>query len=318
MSPPGDVEHEVARAARELYAGSPGGFTAERDRLVRAARDAGDRDLAKELQALKRPVVAAWAVNLLVGEESELVGQVLDVGEALREAQEGLAGDALRELGRQRRQLIGSVVARARALVEEHGGTLSSQAEQQVAATLHAALADPAAAEAVLSGLLVKPLESTGLGSVELAEHVATSPAASAPRPPRPRGHAGGKGGKGGREAADEAAQQAALREQAEERRRLRREAAEQRVADAEQALEQAERERDDARQQHEEAGAHLLHLEARIDELRRQLADLESEAEAASEEAEAREQEVTDADAEVEQAQRELAATRQALADLA
>jgi DNA repair exonuclease SbcCD ATPase subunit len=310
VSPPDDVDPQMAEAARQLYAGTPEEFTAERDRMAREAKDAGDRGLARALQSLKRPVVAAWAVNLLVREEAELLGQVLDIGDALREAQAGLEGDALRELGRQRRQLIDSVVGRARALVAEHGSRLTSQAEQQVAATLQAALADPAAARAVLTGCLVKPLESTGLGTVDLRDHVAaprpSGSASTAPRRP--------KVGKAG---SDEAQRQAQLREQAEERRRLKRAAAQDRLTDAEQVLEDAERSRDDVRRRHEEARAHVLHLEARIDELRRQISDLESQAETACEVTEAREQDVADADVEVDEARAELQAAQAALAEL-
>lgn len=310
-----DADHtDVAEAARDLYAGPPEEFTAGRDRLVRAAKDAGDRGLATALQALKRPVVAAWAVNLLVREEAEMLGQVLDIGDALRAAQEGLEGDALRDLGRQRRELIASVVARARALVVEHGGKLTGQAEQQVGATLQAALADPAAAQAVLTGLLVKPLESTGLAAVDLADHVATAPTGTTSVSPAPRARSGKKTSAG---KAEEERQQAQLREQAEERRRLKREAAQARVTAAEQALEEAERSRDEAREQHEEARAHVLHLEARIDELRRQLSDLESQAETACEDVESREQELADADTEVDDACTEVEAARAALAEL-
>ena len=311
MTPPGGDDPEVAEAAQALYALSPTEFTAERDRLVREAREAGDRVRAKALQALRRPVVAAWAVNLLAREETDLLRQVLDIGEALREAQEGLAGDALRELGRQRRELIASVVARARTLVAEQGGTLNAQAEQQVAATLQAALTDPAAAEAVLTGLLTKPLQSTGLGSVEVRDHVATlSGGRRAPsrRPSAPRR---------GRPGKDEESRQAELREQAGELRRLKRAAAEGRVADAEQAAEEAERARDAAAARREEARAHVLHLEARIDELRRQLAGLESEAEEASEQVETLEEQVEEAGAEVDAAAAELAAARRALDQL-
>ena len=63
----------AAEAAQDLYALAPGDFTGERDRLVREARDAGDRELAATLKGLRRPVLAAWAVNLLVREESDLV-----------------------------------------------------------------------------------------------------------------------------------------------------------------------------------------------------------------------------------------------------
>ena len=290
----------AAEAAQHLYALPPADFTGERDRLVREARAAGDRELAADLKGLRRPVVAAWAVNLLVREEPDLVRQVLDIGQALREAQEGLEGDALRQLGRQRRDLIASVVARARDLVRDHGGSLAGQAEQQVGATLQAALADSAAAEAVMTGLLVKPLEPGGIP--DLRDHVAGGPSRSRTATTAPRGAA----------SADES--QAEVARLSEERRRLRREAAEQRLADAEQAAAEARSSADSAREQLEEARSRVLQVEARIDELRRSLAELETEAEAAVDRAEELEQEldgaqetVAEADAELEAARAEL-----------
>lgn len=309
MSPGPDTD-ALVEAAHELYARPPSEFTAARDRLVAQARGAGERELAAALKSLTRPAVAAWAVNLLVREEAALVRQVLDVGEALREAQEGLAGDALRELGRQRRELIASVVARAGGLAQDEGVRLNGQAEQQVAATLQAALADPAAAAAVLTGLLLKPLESTGLGAVSLAGHVALGPGQASPAGPRPSSRRSSAG-------ADEEAQQAELRARSEERRRLRREAARQRVTEAEQALAERERARDAVRTRREEARAHVLHLEARIDELRRELGDLESQAETACGAVEGLDADLEEADEEVGAAQEEASAARQALSEL-
>jgi hypothetical protein len=270
----------LAEAVADLYGVPPGDFTATRDRRAREARQAGDADLAQSLQGLRRPTVAAWAVNLLVREEAELLAQVVEIGEALRQAQAGLEGQALRELSRQRRELVTAVVARARALVTQHGGSLSTAGEQQVAATLNAALADPAAADAVLAGSLVRPLEATGLENVELADHVATS---------------------------------GQVRSRVE-RGRPRLETARARVAGAEQTLSEARRASEDVREQHEKAQAHLLHLEARIDELRRGLTALESEAETACEQVEALELQVGDADAELEGALAELEASKHAL----
>lgn len=297
-----DGAQRAAEAAKDLYALAPADFTGERDRLVREAREAGDRELATTLKALRRPVLAAWAVNLLVRHESDLVQQVLDIGEALREAQEGLAGDALRDLGRQRRELVAAVVARAAALVEQEGAALGDAAQQQVAATLNAALADAEAARAVTSGLLVKPIEPGGVP--DLSEHVAEGLSRSRSATTAPRSTA-----------ADES--QAEVARLSEERRRLRREAAEQRLADAEQAVDEAESVLAAARSRHVDAQAHVLHLEARIDELRRQLADLEVEAETASEQVDELDNDEEQAHADMEQARAELSAAREALRDL-
>ncbi len=304
----------AAEAAEELYALPPAEFTRERDRLVRAAREAGERDLAAAIGELRRPTLAAWAVNLLVRKEAALVQQVLDVGEALREAQESLQGDALRDLGRQRRELVAAVVARASDLVADQGADLSDSAQQQVSASLNAALADPHTAHVVTSGLLVKPVESGGLPALELGEHVAgeTLRSRASSAPPRRSTQTGSQA-----ESVTPDRSQAELQRLSAERRRLRQEEAEQRVADAEQAAQEARAAADEAGDRLEKAKSRVLQVEARIDEVRRSLADLESEAESAVDRAEELEQETDEAHEAVAEADRELTEAQSALSDL-
>ncbi|MBO0788916.1 MAG: hypothetical protein J2P33_22885, partial [Actinobacteria bacterium] len=96
----------LARAADELYAIPPAGFTAARNERARQAREAGDRDLAAAIAGLRRPTASAWLVNLLSREAPDQVSRLLELGEELREAQQALAGDRLRELSGRRRQLV--------------------------------------------------------------------------------------------------------------------------------------------------------------------------------------------------------------------
>ncbi len=301
------VAERVAQAAQELYGLTPGEFTGERDQMVRAARADGDRELAAALKDLRRPTVAAWALNLLVRREPELVQQVLQVGESLRQAQQELQGEALRDLGRQRRGLVSALVDRAADLVEELGGTLADSARQQVSDTLNAALADPQAARVLMSGAVVRPLEAGVLPTLDLDEHVAPAvlrsrSSATAPRPA---------------DESDDSDSQAQLQELSAERRRLRREAAEQEVTDAEQALEEAKASAEEAQVELERTRSRVLQVEARIDEVRRSLADLESEAETAVDQAEELEQALADAGEVTEQAELDLQAARAALDQL-
>ena len=46
-----------------LYRERPGAFVAGRDRLAKDVRDAGDREEANRIKALRRPSVAAWLIN---------------------------------------------------------------------------------------------------------------------------------------------------------------------------------------------------------------------------------------------------------------
>jgi hypothetical protein len=95
----------------DLYALPPEEFTAARTAAVEAARAAGEAGSAKHLGALRRPSASAYVVNQLVRRSPDLLDQLLDLGRALAAAQASGAGDALRELGAQRRDLVAAVAA---------------------------------------------------------------------------------------------------------------------------------------------------------------------------------------------------------------
>lgn len=160
----------------DLYALPPEGFTAARDAQARQARKDGDPAGAAALAALRRPSVAARAVNALVRQEPDLLAQLLDLGVELAQAQAAGQGDALRALGEQRRALVEAVADRAAAAT---GRALGPGARAEVVATLEAALADPPSAQAVRSGRLVRALSFAGFGGVDLAGAVADVPGAT-------------------------------------------------------------------------------------------------------------------------------------------
>jgi hypothetical protein len=156
--------------ADRLYALPPEDFTAARTAEAAAARKAADKDLAKQVTALRKPTVGAWLVNTLARAEPDLLEQLLSLGPALAEAQRQGQGDTLRQLGEQRRQLIGAVTGQA---FEAAGRSPVAAARAEVESTLEAALADPASAEAVRSGRLVRALSYAGFGEVDVTDAVA-------------------------------------------------------------------------------------------------------------------------------------------------
>jgi hypothetical protein len=252
----------LLEAADALYALPLERFTPERDARAKAAK--GDPDLVAGLKSLRKPSVAAWVVNLLVRREAEQVEQVLAIGAALREAQEGMDGAELRALTKQRRQLTSAVTAQARALAADEGVRVTQTVADEVEGTLTAGLVDPEAARAVRSGLLVRSLRTTGVDVVDVAAAVAlpdalgfaASPTSAAtPAPPELHVVPG-----------DEAAR--------------RREKAEEALAEAEEAAAEAESELGAATAAVEKLQARSLQLQSEIDELRRKLADLEDRAE--------------------------------------
>ncbi len=157
--------------ADALYALAPEDFTAARDAAARQARADGDRAAATALKALRRPSVSAWLVNRLATDHRNRLEELLALGPALAEAQSAGHPDELRALGRQRRMLVEAVADTA---LKRRVSTAAVRSE--VVATLEAALADPASADAVRSGRLVRALSYAGFGGVDLAGAVAGAP----------------------------------------------------------------------------------------------------------------------------------------------
>jgi hypothetical protein len=283
----------LAQVADELYGLPPGAFREARDERAGQARAAGDRDLADAIRKLRRPTVSAWLVNRLAREASGQVDELLELGESLREAQQALAGDRLRDLSTQRRRLVTGLVQEARRLADQAGQPFGAPAEREVQDTLEAALADPAVAEAVRSGRLTTALSYAGLGAVDVdgavavwpapveqprrgapagdREREARRPAASKRRPREagtaPRDREEAKAAERARREA-EAAERA--QREAEAAERNRQEAAED-VRESQASLDEAEREVTSAREKHEAR-------QRRIDELERQLGEMQAE----------------------------------------
>jgi hypothetical protein len=92
------ASRSVDDVAAKLYAVEPSAFVAARSAAVREAREAGDLKLATAIGKLRRPVVAAWAVNLLARDDAAGLGELLALGRDLREAHQQMQGEALQRL----------------------------------------------------------------------------------------------------------------------------------------------------------------------------------------------------------------------------
>ncbi|WP_280269579.1 hypothetical protein [Nocardia wallacei] len=170
-----------------LYALDPAEFVAARDEQVKAARASGDKQLATAIGKLRRPTVAAWAVNLLAREAPDEVGSLLELGAALQDAQRRLSGDQLRSLTTQRQQVVNALARKAGQLAADHERTLGEGVLREVGQTLHAALADPDVAEQVRTGTLTTAANYEGFGpeGPALAAVPDAAPAAKKPAPER-------------------------------------------------------------------------------------------------------------------------------------
>ncbi len=164
-------------AVQQLYAAPPARFTPLRSELVAEARSAGDKDLAKSIGALRKPTVAAWAVNHFVREHGEAMEDFRGFALLLREAQRTLDADQLRLLGRERARRVDELAEKIEAAAGEAGTPIGAAAGGEVRETLTAFIADEEAERSVLTGSLVRALAYSGFGSVELENVLAVEPA---------------------------------------------------------------------------------------------------------------------------------------------
>ncbi|GAB3916594.1 hypothetical protein GCM10011575_25040 [Microlunatus endophyticus] len=172
---------ELDEVARELYDGSPDDFVEIRKARAAEARSAGDRELAKQITALRRPTRSAWVVNLLSFQADDELAGLLDLGAALAQAQQRLSGDDLRQLSRQRNTAISALVRRGSQLAQVRGHRPSEATLREVTDTLQAALSDPGVAEVVRNGRLTQPQSYGGFGP-----EMIFAPAESRAEPPEP------------------------------------------------------------------------------------------------------------------------------------
>ncbi|HEU4910779.1 MAG TPA: hypothetical protein VFV76_02675 [Actinomycetes bacterium] len=283
---------DVDAVADELYSLPPEQFVAARDDRVKEARADGDREAARAIAAFRRPTVVAWLANLLARHHPEDVEPFLELGEALRDATATLSGPELRELSKQRQQLVQALVRKARALADDVGHRVGEDAARGLEETLHAALADPEAGTRLVEGRLTGALSHTGFQppvdtakssrpSTTPAKKEAAEPsaedkrrAARRERIERDLGEAWAQARRAA-EARDAAEGQVRAvedrRSQAtKELRRLRQalEAAERDLADAEEERDHLVRSRDRADKEAQRARQRVADLQARLEEL--------------------------------------------------
>lgn len=146
-------------------------FTDRRNALAKALRREGRRDEAAAVAKLRKPSVAAWAVNQLVRTQVRDVDALFKAGDALQDAQADLLAKrgeptTLRRAMEDERAAVERLVAKAGGLLDSGGHELTAPRLEQVTDTLHAAALDQDARIRVRDGCLDRELRHVGLGSL--------------------------------------------------------------------------------------------------------------------------------------------------------
>lgn len=261
-----------ARAPEDLYGLPLEEFTPARDALAKELKAAGRKDEAAEVKSLRKPSVAAWALNCVARDHPDAVASLRAAGAVLREAQEeAMSGDAsrLRDASRGMADEVDRVVGLAADVLRGAGRPASAAQQEKIVATLRTAAVDDGAGDVLARGVLVEELESTGFSllgagggglaapsrSVEKEEPA--KPAADSDRKPLPGSERAAKKPKPSKEALEavEAARRELRRCDAEAdlaATRARRKA--ERAETAAKRAAEAQREADEARAAAEDA----------------------------------------------------------------
>lgn len=134
-------------------------FIPERDARVKALRGEKRRDAAAEAARMRKPSVAALAVNQLVRTQSKTLRALFEAGDDLARAQAAAASGertagALREATRRQRDALHALLQAAKGLLGSDGHPLTAPTLERVTDTLRAASIDQASRRQVADGCL--------------------------------------------------------------------------------------------------------------------------------------------------------------------
>jgi len=168
-----------------LYAGPLDEFVAGRDALAKEVAGDGDRVGSARITKLRRPTVAAWAVNQVARTRPDDVATLAALGDELRAATADRDRGRIKALDHLRRERTEALVGSLREAGDIAGRPLSADMLDRIAETLTAVVLDEDAAAVVRAGRLTQALQYVGFGIVdeggEEADVVALR--ASAPEP---------------------------------------------------------------------------------------------------------------------------------------
>jgi hypothetical protein len=283
----------VEQVTDELYALPPDEFTRARDERAKGLRKDGRREEADAVKAMRKPTVAAWALNQLSRQRAREVERLLGAGEELRAAQEELlaGGDrkAFQSAAAKERDEVAKLAGETVELATEGGERPGPALREKITATLHAAALDEETAEELRAGRLVREREAIGGFGGVMAAPPAPARGRGAPKheagadsstdESKPRGRKAPAGSaKRGKAAGDDAKRRAEAekREAAERRQRAAAARTDERHARREleaaaKAVEHAQSRAEAAKVHAEEATARAKVTAERLKETRRE-----------------------------------------------
>jgi hypothetical protein len=150
----------------ELFAAPLGEFVAVRNRIAAGLRDAGDRDAAAEVKALRKPSVVVWALNQLARSERAGVRALLKAAEEMRRVQSGRRRGSVADAQQALSEATHRLARQGAELLAATGSPPSDAVVRRLDAALAAAAASPDAADLLRAGRLLEEPEAAGFGGI--------------------------------------------------------------------------------------------------------------------------------------------------------
>jgi hypothetical protein len=142
---------ELDEAVDDLYGGPREEFIPRRKELAKAARAAGEADVAARIDKLAKPTTAAHLANQLARSDAGEVRALAELGDALRRAHENLDGAEIKALTQQRSEAIRDLLRRVE---ESSEGGVSESVVRELEDIFTRAIADADVGAALVSGRL--------------------------------------------------------------------------------------------------------------------------------------------------------------------
>jgi hypothetical protein len=165
----------------DLYALPLDGFTQARDVVAAELRKAGKKSEASEVKKLRKPSLAAWAVNQVARAKPDAMEKLFELRQRIEDSSS--AAD-MRAASEERTRLISELVRVAESILSEAGRATGANTVQAITQTFHAG-DNEADREALLRGRITRELSPEGFGGFSLSLDPDATDVDEAPDDPR-------------------------------------------------------------------------------------------------------------------------------------
>jgi hypothetical protein len=159
----------LERELDELYSAPPDRFVETRKRLAAALRDSGRDQAAAQVRALRKPTVAAGAINRAVHANPQRTSDLVAAAHELRRAharaleKRGADRRFLRDAVAQEREAVSAMADTAAETLEREGGSAGADVLRRIEETLGAVALDEGVMKRFARGRLEREARAAGL-----------------------------------------------------------------------------------------------------------------------------------------------------------